>query len=152
MTEVSSAKLLLHNAHGEVLLLRRSHNETHRPGTLDLPGGGVDRDEDPLDAITREAREEIGLSEDEYELHCQFDRTYRSKNLGRMVTKRFFVGRINTGITVITLSHEHSEHAWLRPDIATHSVGHPVQKDALQYVYFPETIIPAQRRASNTPE
>jgi mutator protein MutT len=152
MSEVTSAKLLLHNDNGEVLLLRRSLTQTYRPDTLDLPGGGVDEGENPLDAIKREAREEIGLLEDDYELHCQFDRTYPSKNLGRMVTKRFFVARINTVLAAITLSHEHSEHAWMCPGVATEAIGHPVQKDALQYVYFPETILPTQRRAGTETE
>lgn len=145
MLEIRSAKLLLHNAYGEVLLLRRSHSLEHRPGTLDLPGGGIDPGETPLEAIVRETREEAGLDEDDYELRCQFDRTYPSKNLGRLVTKRFFVGRITTGPAAIQLSHEHTEHAWLQPEIASKAVGHPIQQEAITYVYMPQLAIPAQR-------
>lgn len=145
MTKIESAKLLLHNAYGEVLLLRRSHSVEHRPGTLDLPGGGVDDGETPLDAIVRETKEEIGLTDDEYELRCQFDRTYPSRNLGRLVTKRFFVGRIATGPGALQLSHEHTEFSWLQPEIASSVVGHPVQQEAIEYVYLPQLAIPAQR-------
>lgn len=145
MTEVLSTKLLLHNATGEVLVLRRSDDEVHRPGTLDLPGGGVDTGETPLEAIIREAREEIGLHEDTYELHCQFDRSYPSTNLGRVVTKRFFVGRITTQPSAIRLSHEHSEHVWMRPETASAAMGHPVQQQAIEYVYLPTEAMPTQR-------
>ena len=145
MPEITSAKLLLHNTSGELLLLRRSLDDDHRPGTLDLPGGGIDGSETPLEAVVREARQEIGLDEDAYELNCQFDRTYLSKNLGRLVTKRFFVGRINTAATPITLSHEHTDYFWMHPAQASVAVGHIAQRQAIEYVYMPEIAVPAQR-------
>lgn len=47
---------LIHNAAGEVLLVKHSY----RPGWC-LPGGGLKRGEVPVAALTRELREEVGL-------------------------------------------------------------------------------------------
>ncbi len=43
--------------HGRVLLVRH----TYEPRAYGLPGGGLRRGEQPIDGITREAREELGL-------------------------------------------------------------------------------------------
>lgn len=144
MPELSATKLLLHNPEGHLLLLKRSEFDAHRPGTFDLPGGGLDKDEDPLDAIVRETREEIGLIEDQIELQCYFDRTYTSRNLGRVTTKRFFVGR-TVGFAAVRLSEEHTDIAWLPPELAASIAGHPVQQEAIAYVHMPDYLIPLER-------
>lgn len=141
--QVRSTKLLLHNASGELLLLKRSQYDVHRPGTYDLPGGGVEMGETPLDTIVREAQEEIGLSKAEYDLECYFDRSYHSVKQNRRTTRRFFVARIVAG-AALTLSHEHSTHDWFNPLIATAVIGHFTQQEAIEYVHFPEHSIPLQ--------
>lgn len=45
---------------GFVLTQRTTHLRTH-PGQYALPGGRIDAGESPIDAVLREAREEIGL-------------------------------------------------------------------------------------------
>lgn len=144
MTDLSSAKLLLHNPEGNVLLLMRSETDEHRPGTYDLPGGGIAPDEDPLTAVVREAEEEIGLSDEDYELACYFDRSYTSRNLGRISAKRFFVGR-TLGFAAVTLSEEHTGYDWFPPEIAAAKAGHPVQQEAIAYIHFPGIVIPLER-------
>jgi ADP-ribose pyrophosphatase YjhB (NUDIX family) len=51
---------------GRVLLARRAHEP--RRGEWDLPGGLVDEQEEPLDALRREFREETGLDVEPLEL------------------------------------------------------------------------------------
>lgn len=56
---VIRAKVLVANALGEVLLLKRAAHDSHRPGDYDLPGGGVQQGEKPVQAAARELLEEI---------------------------------------------------------------------------------------------
>jgi 8-oxo-dGTP pyrophosphatase MutT (NUDIX family) len=51
---------------GEVLLVRH----TYGPPSWELPGGGVHRGEEPLAAIARELREELGLEIDEADVEA----------------------------------------------------------------------------------
>lgn len=43
------------------LLLKRSESEHNYSGFWGLPGGGVEKNETPTDAVIREVKEEIGL-------------------------------------------------------------------------------------------
>ena len=43
------AKTLVFNERGELLLIRRSTTDSHRPGEPDLPGGQVEAGEEILD-------------------------------------------------------------------------------------------------------
>ncbi len=47
--------------HGKVLLTQRKTG-THLAGAWEFPGGKVEADEDPRDALVRELREEIGVA------------------------------------------------------------------------------------------
>lgn len=51
-----SAKALIFNNHGEVLLVKEHYNDWN------LPGGGIDYGESPRQAVERELQEEINLS------------------------------------------------------------------------------------------
>ena len=53
-------KTVIVDGDGRVLLIQRSDKST-RPHGWDLPGGGVDRGEDPRDAAVREVGEETSL-------------------------------------------------------------------------------------------
>ena len=50
--------MLAFDARGQLLLIRHSYGS----GTWMLPGGGIARREDPLDAALRELAEEVGLT------------------------------------------------------------------------------------------
>src|SRR6185437_12156560 len=51
----------IQDAHGRVLVVRRSADETNRPGFSEMPGGHVDKGESIEEAAKRETREEIGI-------------------------------------------------------------------------------------------
>lgn len=53
---------------GDFLFLARRSQLTHRGGTWAVPGGAIDRGEEPLAAALREFTEEIGVVIDRYEL------------------------------------------------------------------------------------
>lgn len=54
---IMGVSVILTNLSGHVLLLRHSYGEK----VWSLPGGGLKRGEDPLEAARREVREELGI-------------------------------------------------------------------------------------------
>ena len=57
-----SAKVVIRNAEGECLLLKRAMSSKNNPGKWDLPGGKVDAGENLEDGLLREVIEETGLT------------------------------------------------------------------------------------------
>jgi 8-oxo-dGTP diphosphatase len=59
---MTGAGIILINSKNEVLLLLRDHNsEIPYPNMWDIPGGMVEKDETPEEAIKREMYEELNL-------------------------------------------------------------------------------------------
>lgn len=56
-TPIAGVSVIVTNLGGDVLLLRHSYG----PAVWSLPGGGLGRGEDPLEAARREVREELGV-------------------------------------------------------------------------------------------
>jgi ADP-ribose pyrophosphatase YjhB (NUDIX family) len=54
---IAGVSVIVTNLGGDVLLLKHSYG----PDVWSLPGGGLGRGEDPLDAARREVREELGI-------------------------------------------------------------------------------------------
>src|SRR5579862_7129985 len=53
---------LVYNTHGDILVQKRSRRIIFDPDMLDVSfGGGVDAGEEPIEALVREAAEELGL-------------------------------------------------------------------------------------------
>jgi 8-oxo-dGTP diphosphatase len=103
-----SVKALVFN-NNKVLLLRRSPSDTLGAGKWDLPGGGVDDDEDIEKAIRREAQEEANLSLDKIDI--VFGHTYVYE---QTKTVQIRVGVLSSSQSEnITLSHEHSDALWI---------------------------------------
>lgn len=56
-TPIAGVSVIITNLGGDVLLLKHSYG----PAVWSLPGGGLARGEDPLEAARREVREELGV-------------------------------------------------------------------------------------------
>lgn len=56
-TPLAGVSVIVTNLSGDVLLLKHSYG----PAVWSLPGGGLGRGEDPLEAARREVREELGV-------------------------------------------------------------------------------------------
>lgn len=56
---IAGVSVIVTNLSGDVLLLKHSYG----PDVWSLPGGGLGKGEDPLEAARREVREELGLEQ-----------------------------------------------------------------------------------------
>jgi len=131
------AKTFVFNDQHQVLLLRRSDNDTNRPGEFDLPGGEVDRGESYQDGAIREALEEAGLVLDP----ATTELVYASPKLGRdnkgqatNIVRLLYIAKVND--STVRLSHEHKSYKWYSIDdaIAESAVSYPIYAEVLSYL------------------
>lgn len=125
------AKVLVVNAEGQVLLLKRSETDVRRPLQWDIPGGHTDGDEYANEAAARETQEEAGILLDPRQLAPVYSLAQRVEdNLN--VVWLFFVAHTDT--TEVTLSHEHVEYRWVTLDEAIELIEYGRQKMVFEYV------------------
>ena len=101
-----SAKVVVLDEEGRVLLLKRSMNSKNNRGKWDLPGGKVDAGERFDEALLREVAEETGLK-------ISLDRVAgaaQSELPDRSVAYIILEGRRASG--QVRLSEEHDDFAW----------------------------------------
>jgi 8-oxo-dGTP diphosphatase len=89
-----------------VLLCHRSTDRQWYPDTWDLPGGHIEPDETPQEALARELREELGITIVEPLGHHSFSRTTEEYELRVWITGRW------TGSPSNCAPHEHNEIDW----------------------------------------
>lgn len=56
-----AVKGIIRRKDGTILVLKRSETDDHKPGVWETPGGGMDREETPQEALAREIMEETGM-------------------------------------------------------------------------------------------
>lgn len=105
-----AVKGIVRNEKGEILVLKRSDEDDHKPGVWETPGGGIDSEEAPQKALKREVMEESGLAILVKEPFNVF--TFR-KDSGEFKVGITFLCDLQSG--EVQLSHEHSECRWIRP-------------------------------------
>lgn len=62
---------------GKIALIKKARGGY--TGLLDIPGGGIEHDESPVEALKRELMEEAGVTVKEYELITATSRTFKWK-------------------------------------------------------------------------
>jgi 8-oxo-dGTP pyrophosphatase MutT (NUDIX family) len=102
---VPGVAVIVEDPRGRVLLLQRGPTDPWMPGRWNLPGGGVDPGESPVEAAMRETREETNL------------RVYALTPLARIGGLDVFRADHWTG-RVRLLDGEHSRSAWVPKEIA----------------------------------
>jgi mutator protein MutT len=127
------AKTIILDTSGKVLLMRRSKDDTTRPGEWDFPGGGLEESESPLDAVVREAKEEAGLTLQRDALKLVYATTSLSIDDPVQSFNRFvFAAALPEG-QVPQLSHEHEEFGWFSVKDTLQLFDHPAYATALRY-------------------
>jgi 8-oxo-dGTP diphosphatase len=124
------AKVLVINDAGEVLVLKRSQSDDRRPGEWDFPGGWVDADEDTLTAVKREAVEEAGLTLKDPNLVFAFSEMTTNHGSG---TWLLYIEHV-TGHPKVTLSYEHDDSTWKKPNELLKEITYDRQQRMLTYV------------------
>ena len=104
----NSAKAMLFDKDGLILVLWRSDTHPRYAHHLDFPGGLIDEDELPNDAVSREIFEETGLDVPAAALELV---KIRHPHPGS--TQRFFVANLNLSAPEIIISWEHESYKWL---------------------------------------
>jgi 8-oxo-dGTP diphosphatase len=106
------AKIFVLNNDGEILLLQRSRTDNRRPLGWDLPGGNVEYNENPNDAVLRELAEEAGLTATSSSVFY----------VGAETEPHYIVTLLYKGRATsfdVQLSHEHEQYQWIRPEKIT---------------------------------
>lgn len=106
-----AVKGIVRRADGKILVLKRSQLDDHKPNVWETPGGGMDAEESPQNALMREISEETGL-------------VVTVANPFNVFTFKKDTGEFKIGITFICehlsgevkLSAEHSEYKWIEAE------------------------------------
>lgn len=121
------AKVVILNEKGEVLLLKRSEDDSNRPGDWDFPGGEIEADEYIEVGVKRETSEEAGLAIDSLRLVSAATEKYETNS----VTRLLFMSKVPDQQVVLSL--EHSEYKWLDIDTALIEFNHKFWSASLRY-------------------
>lgn len=100
---------------GKILFLRRSEKNKHYKHYWQLPEGKLEPDETPVDAITRELREEINHKVENLRLKSILAIKIKEKGISFLQIKAVFVTQ---GKPRIKLSSHHLEYGWFSPEEA----------------------------------
>lgn len=132
MTQLKTmAELVLLAEDNTILLLRRSDDDTRRPGQWDVAGGHVDAGETVTAAAVRETKEEAGIEIEQSALTLLYSIS-KPWDSSLSCTWLFFGAHVKK--TDPVLSHEHIDFAWVSLENAIDMIEYDLQKNALQYI------------------
>ena len=93
---------------GQLLILKRRPNDSHKPGAWDVPGGRLEPGESPFEGLKREAKEEANL---EINILMPLDVHHFVRDDGQKITLMIFLCQLAGG--EVKLSEEHTEYKWV---------------------------------------
>ena len=106
-----SQKAIILNQKNDILLLKRS-NKVESGGEWNLPGGGLEENEKPLDSIKREIVEEVGIEVADIKPYG----SYSFKNNDDNLIVIYYKSQISSAD--IKLNWEHDDFRWVTRDEA----------------------------------
>jgi 8-oxo-dGTP diphosphatase len=109
-----------------VLLCLRSRDRKHYPGVWDVPGGHVDGDESPDEALVRELEEELGIR-----AHVPTGRAWATATFDGVELSLFVIDQWKGEIRNCA-PHEHEAVRWIDLDeLPQLSLAHPLYRTLL---------------------
>ncbi len=128
------AKVVILDNNSNFLLLTRSDTHPMLAGFYDLPGGQVEDDEEPGEAVIREVKEETGLSIDQLDLRVMYSVTMLIRE--RSWPTLLYMTRLEDREPSVTLSYEHKSYEWASLDRLAEVEPHlaPTYRQALEYI------------------
>lgn len=93
---------------GELLVVKRSEDDEQQPGIWELPGGRLERSEDPVSGLLRELMEETGL---QVEVVHPINVRHFTRRDGQTITMIIYLCRARS--TDVTMSEEHTAYRWV---------------------------------------
>lgn len=112
---------MIFDKQGRLAMLQRGPEATHGAGKWAVPGGWVDFGEQPLDAVVREAEEEVGLTCREPIFTAYVTNTYPDQGLH--VVCLFFHLLVAHGVLHNMEPDKHSEVMWV-PKVGVRAMQH----------------------------
>lgn len=106
---------LIIDKNNKFLLVKRSPKDNSFPNLWELPGGGIDNNEDRIATVRRETMEEVGIDLKDRNISLVDTEDYnfkRSNGNIEYVREYTFLIRIKDQ-EKITLSKEHTEYSWV---------------------------------------
>lgn len=132
VSKIIAAGVIL-NKYSKVLIVKRSEKEDFLPGILEFPSGHLEDNEDLLDGLAREIKEETSYEAiliDQYINH--FDYTSIS---GKRVRQFNFLVKLNYNKEPILNSEEHQDFYWCNLEEAIAIGCDKTILDCLEIIY-----------------
>ncbi len=103
---INAAKAVILNE-DKILLIKRSEDSHFFPGLWDLPGGKLNLNEEPMEAVVRETKEESSLQVVPEKIVAEYDHTENNRSV------HFWVISIQKYSGNVTLSKDHTKYKWV---------------------------------------
>ncbi len=109
------SKVVIANGSDKILVLFRNESAPKRPLTWDLPGGLLEANESPKEAVMREVKEETGIKLNSVKI---LDVSYSIKGDGYdcPIITFIYTHRLESNTDEVKLSHEHNRYKWVAKD------------------------------------
>ena len=119
-----AVKAFIVNDNDEILLVKRSDDDVHKPGVWEVPGGRLDHGENPFEGLKRETLEETGIDID---VRNPLRIHHFTREDGGKITMITFYCR--TRSKDVKLSDEHTDFIWIDIDGAYSKIVNSFQRD-----------------------
>ncbi len=116
---------IVYNSNKEILLLKRSINDSVLPNYWDIPGGTLEDGEDPMSGAIRETIEETGIKIDKSSLFFYTSNIDTQKN--KQFVRMIFIAQTSDP-QVILNKEDHEGYKWI-------DINDQIQLKVVDYVY-----------------